>query len=190
MKKKSRIGLNIGTSSILLVFVLLCMVTFAALSFVSANADYKLSQSLETRTTRYYTVSNTAEQRLSEIEDILAEVKSRSADFESYKPQAAEALAESPAAESPASDSLEDLTTAQVSDSPQGTATASGSPEDSGSWGTLHWQLPFSDTQALDVVLNLTDPFESGSYFTVNRWQVVSTVSWEDDSTLELFDGQ
>ena len=157
MKKKSRIGLNIGTSSILLVFVLLCMVTFAALSFVSANADYKLSQSLETRTTRYYTVSNTAEQRLSEIEDILAEVKSRSADFESYKTQAAEALA---------------------ADSPEG------------SWGTLHWQLPFSDTQALDVILNLTDPFESGSYFTVNRWQVVSTVSWEDDSTLELFDGQ
>lgn len=161
MKKKSRIGLNIGTSSILLVFVLLCMVTFAALSFVSANADYKLSQSLETRTTRYYTVSNTAEQRLSEIEDILAEVKTRSADFESYKTQAAEALAATPAADSP-----------------------------EGSWGTLHWQLPFSDTQALDVVLNLTDPFESGSYFTVNRWQVVSTVSWEDDSTLELFDGQ
>ena len=53
MKKKTRIGLNIGTSSILLVFVLLCMVTFAVLSFVSANADYKLSRSLGDRTAAY-----------------------------------------------------------------------------------------------------------------------------------------
>ena len=35
--------MNIGSASILLVFVILCLVSFAVLSIVSANADSKLS---------------------------------------------------------------------------------------------------------------------------------------------------
>ena len=43
MKKEKRsFGLSIGSSSILMVFVVLCLTTFATLSLVSANADYKL----------------------------------------------------------------------------------------------------------------------------------------------------
>lgn len=174
MKKKSRIGLNIGTSSILLVFVLLCMVTFAALSFVSANADYKLSRSLETRTTQYYTVSNDAERRLSEIEDVLAEVKGQAADFGEYK-----ALVQEILETGTGTGSGGDLIRAEVS-----------YKKSDESWAALCWQLPFSDTQALDIIINLTDPFENDSYFTVSSWKVISTVLWEDNSTLELFDGQ
>ena len=35
--------MNIGSASILLVFVILCLVSFAVLSIVSANADSRLS---------------------------------------------------------------------------------------------------------------------------------------------------
>lgn len=42
MKNKHQLPIGIGISSILLIFVILCLLTFAVLSLVSANADYKL----------------------------------------------------------------------------------------------------------------------------------------------------
>ena len=39
MDKKKNFPMNIGLSSILLIFVVLCLVSFSILSIVSANAD-------------------------------------------------------------------------------------------------------------------------------------------------------
>ena len=39
-------GVGIGATSILIIFVLLCLVVFAMLSFVNANADRKLNRKL------------------------------------------------------------------------------------------------------------------------------------------------
>ena len=58
--------MNIGSASILLVFVILCLVSFAVLSIVSANADSKLSARVLERTTAYYAACNQAEQSLAE----------------------------------------------------------------------------------------------------------------------------
>ena len=52
--KKKQFGMNIGSASILLVFVILCLVSFAVLSIVSANADSRLS----TRSTQHQTRSS------------------------------------------------------------------------------------------------------------------------------------
>ena len=67
MNKKSY-GINIGFSFILVIFVILCLVSFATLSVVSANADYKLSTKLADRTTAYYTACNKAYEQLATIE--------------------------------------------------------------------------------------------------------------------------
>ena len=56
--KKKQFGMNIGSASILLVFVILCLVSFAVLSIVSANADSKLSARVLERTTAYYAACN------------------------------------------------------------------------------------------------------------------------------------
>lgn len=45
---------NFGFSSILLAFVMLCIVTFSALSLLTANADYKLSKKVADKTAAYY----------------------------------------------------------------------------------------------------------------------------------------
>lgn len=50
--------MNIGSASILLVFVILCLVSFAVLSIVSANADSRLSTRVLERTTAYYDACN------------------------------------------------------------------------------------------------------------------------------------
>ena len=71
-KKKFSSGLNVGSSSILVTFVLLCLVTFAALSFVSSNADYKLAEKTADRTTYYYAANNKAEVYLLNADSLLS----------------------------------------------------------------------------------------------------------------------
>lgn len=76
--------MNIGSASILLVFVILCLVSFAVLSIVSANADSKLSSRVLERTTAYYDACNQAEQSLAGIDKILQRIYASSESEEAY----------------------------------------------------------------------------------------------------------
>lgn len=70
-KRKVSPGMNVGSSSILVTFVLLCLVTFAALSFVSARADYNLATQTADRINNYYAKDSTAEAHLANIDSQL-----------------------------------------------------------------------------------------------------------------------
>lgn len=83
-KSKFSFGLNIGSSSVLLVFVLLCLVFFAALSIISANADNKLSQKVLERTTAYYEACNEAELALAELDNALVDTYKNTAGKTAY----------------------------------------------------------------------------------------------------------
>lgn len=72
MSRKSRGGVNVGTSSVLVSFVLLCMVSFAALTYLSAHSDYNLSQQTAQRTTEYYEANRMAELYMANIEGLLS----------------------------------------------------------------------------------------------------------------------
>lgn len=52
--------LSTGISTLVLIFVLLCLLTFSVLSLVSANTNKKLSQKSADRTTAYYQAENLA----------------------------------------------------------------------------------------------------------------------------------
>lgn len=82
--KKKQFGMNIGSASILLVFVILCLVSFAVLSIVSANADSKLSTRVLERTTAYYTACNQAEQSLAGMDHTLRRIYESSDNEEAY----------------------------------------------------------------------------------------------------------
>lgn len=75
---------GIGSSSILVIFVILCLVSFATLSIVSANADYKLSTKVLERTTAYYTASNQAETTLARFDQTLESVYNETDSEEAY----------------------------------------------------------------------------------------------------------
>ena len=70
-KKTSRPLLTAGTSTLLLIFLSLCLLTFAVLSLLSARADRNLSRKTADRTTAYYEACNQAENRIGEIDGIL-----------------------------------------------------------------------------------------------------------------------
>lgn len=83
-KKKHSFGINIGSASILLIFVLLCLISFAALSIVSANADSKLTAKVLERTNAYYEACNEAETSLAEIDKTLIRVYLESENADDY----------------------------------------------------------------------------------------------------------
>lgn len=84
MKNKSQKSFfNIGITSIVLIFVLLCLLTFSVLSLVSAKADYNLSQKSAQRTTDYYEAENEASDILHSIVDCL-NTQAETADAEQF----------------------------------------------------------------------------------------------------------
>lgn len=64
---------NIGLSSLLIIFLILCMTTFALLALSSAKSDDTLSQKLAAHRTDYYAASSKAEEILAQIDTALAQ---------------------------------------------------------------------------------------------------------------------
>ena len=71
--KKHSPVVNIGSSLLLVIFLVLCLVTFATLSLSSARSDYGFSSRLAERKTDYYRASSQAETILDQIDTVLAE---------------------------------------------------------------------------------------------------------------------
>lgn len=63
-RRKNGTGISVGSSSVLVIFVVLCLTAFATLSLVSAKADYKLTQKATQATTEYYMADAQAEEYL------------------------------------------------------------------------------------------------------------------------------
>lgn len=73
-RKRTDFSLNIGTSSILFIFVVLCLVSFSILSLASALSDNKLSNKVLDYTESYAAACNEAYDRLSSFDDSLKAV--------------------------------------------------------------------------------------------------------------------
>ena len=84
MKKKNLPVTNIGTVSLMMMFIVLCMVTFAALSLTSASHDARLGQKLADRQTEFYHASNQAEEMLAKVDDIIASAYKTTTDKTAY----------------------------------------------------------------------------------------------------------
>ena len=83
-KNKSNGFPNIGLSSLLIVFLILCLTTFALLALSTAKSDDTLSKKLADHRTDYYTASSQAEEILAQIDAILEQKQSQNltgADF-------------------------------------------------------------------------------------------------------------
>lgn len=95
MKNRKLFGMNVGTSSALIIIVILCLVCFSGLSISSASADYRLNQKLAERTTAYYNACNKAQESLLALSDELASLYQVSRDQEDYEAKIKESLQDS-----------------------------------------------------------------------------------------------
>lgn len=160
-EKQESTVVNIGSSSLLVIFVVLCLATFAILSLSSAQSDHSFAERLAAHKTEYYEASSKAEVITGEIDRILAETASADAGG-AYFSTVAMAL---DGAE------LYGVTVSCLTD---------------GDEPAVSFQVPCGDSQALKVTLDVTDYTREDTYYTIRAWQVVSTREWEADDTLNL----
>ncbi len=71
MKKTRYPIMNMGTISILTIFIILCMVTFAALTYISTRRDASFTDRLASRTSGYYAAVSEANRQIAEIDSRL-----------------------------------------------------------------------------------------------------------------------
>ena len=86
---------NFGFSTILLAFVMICIVTISALSLLTANSDYKLSQKVAQKNSEYYQAEQTAYEELKRVDVLLGNAYLSSSSERNYFTAVEEALTSS-----------------------------------------------------------------------------------------------
>ena len=152
MNKKQSGGINIGTSSILVTFVLLCLVTFASLSYLTAKADYDLSVQTAQRTAYYYDANRMAELYMANIEALLSKHFSSCSDKKEFYDGIEGVFSDNSNIE------VENVSSDVV---------------------TLSYSVPVSESQNLCVKLMAHYPSaEDTRLLTVDKWMTVTNSEW------------
>ncbi|MEG2429298.1 MAG: hypothetical protein RSA99_02850 [Oscillospiraceae bacterium] len=82
MKSKEKLGISVGISSIIMIFVILCLTTFGTLSFLTANSDYKITQKSKEATIAYYKADCLAVEKIGQIDKMLSIARKSAQQFE------------------------------------------------------------------------------------------------------------
>ena len=185
---------NIGASSLLVIFLILCLVTFAILTLTSAKSDADFAEKLAHHKMNYYAACNTAESTLDKIDAVLADAWQLS-DVDTSKNSINN---DSSQPDSTSNDSSQpDLTssdTAAVFTEIETQLTALDSREQlqlsmdfTQSEPTISYAFAIDDKQNLCVTLTLTAaPAKGEAYYRISQWQVQSSGEWKGDQTLNL----
>ena len=165
---------NIGSVTLMMILIVLCMVTFAALALSTAISDHQAAEKSTAHVHDYYEASNQAEEQLASIDEVLQTAWQDAPDQASYY----------------------DIIRAHY-------ANATGvslSETDSGM--TLSWKNDLSDSQALQVSLDVLYPANATGdaadtsqdtseisqpvLYQITAWQVIATREWNGDNSLNL----
>lgn len=157
MKKEKRSFSNFGFSTILLSFVMICVVTFSALALVTSHSDYKLSKKVADKTTLYYEAQESAYTKLKNLEAVLATCYLSSREEAAYYTQLGELLKD------------------------YGSFYAEAKSY------YLTFTETIADNQHLNVVLRLRYPQQdSDTFYEIVEWKSVYTGELPEDAFLNL----
>ena len=171
MKKVNKSSfINIGFSSIVMVFIMICLVTFATLSVLTAHSDYRISQKMADKTTAYYKADAIARDMLELLDNQLFNIYlegSASNDF--YDAVAVTDFS----AHAPSN--IHNLTLTDTEDDI-----------------IISYEVPITEVQTLYVSLQVNYPFaESECFTTITRWQTVTeNAPDESDEYFNLYTGE
>lgn len=94
-KKDKKIrGIQIGISSLVLIFTVLCLVIFSVLSITSANADYKLSKKAFDGVNAYYMVDGEGEFLKKQVNEKILKMAKESGSQQEFESKLAEGFSE------------------------------------------------------------------------------------------------
>ena len=161
---------NFGFSTILLTFSMICIVTFSALAFVTANSDYKLSKRVADNNSSYYRACEKAWDEISQIDAILASAYEGSPDKAAY---------------------YEAIKTA-LSDNDTAINKNLAENESNGKVTGLTYTITctVSDTQTLTVKLDINYPVHrQDAFYKIKQWKLNTDTAFEENDTLNLIGG-
>lgn len=168
--KQQSYFVNIGSSSLLVIFLILCLVTFAILSLSSAKSDYSFSQRLAQHRQAYYEANANAEEVVDQIDNTLSELAE---EVDLFGLSSFDGLDNYFSAVNSA------LNGCQINDT-------TVNCDFSGNELLISFQVPAGDSQALTVTLQVTDCREQATYYVVKAWQIINTGRWDNDQPLNL----
>ncbi len=157
MKKSIEVGVPIGTSLMLMVFVLTCLITFAALSFISSNNDNEMSISTAESNDEYYLAESKAQENLKEIDGVLSEEYSSKGS--GYLDSAISILSENKEYKIDTVNGID----------------------------YLSFEIPIDHEESLNAKIELLSPAEGQGFYRIKEWKLVYTGDWEADDTLPVF---
>lgn len=171
MKQKNKSSfINIGFSSIVMVFIMICLVTFATLSVLTAHSDYRLSQKMADKTTAYYKADAIARDMVELLDNQLFEIylEGSSSDYFYETVAATDFSANAPS-------DIHNITLKDLDDDT-----------------ILSYEVPISEVQTLHVSLQIRFPLaESECFTTITRWQTVTeNAPDESDEYFNLYTGE
>ena len=149
-KKSNMACSSIGSSLLLVIFLILSLVMVATLSVTTARNNYLISEREAERVTAKTAANNASEEILAALPSLCEEASEVSS---------------------------QNVTTSAGEISVEITKE--------GAYTVFSWEIPFSDSQALSVSVNLESPDEPENY-TITRWQSVTTAEWSSDDTIQL----
>lgn len=166
-KRRRKGSVRIGYTSILLIFTMLCLVTFATLSLVTVNSDYRLSKKVADKTSAYYKADTNVRDYLYQVDQYLTDWYMSCQDKESFCQGEYEVI--------------------ESVILPEGINVAA---DEESSIYRIECQI--NDVQKLCVGLKLTYPKnEDGSFYDIIEWKTVTDNSVEaGDDTLPLLKKQ
>lgn len=164
-KKKMAPIVNLGSSSLLVVFLVLCLVTFATLSLSSAQSNYKFSEKLADRRTEYYTASSKAERVLDTIDQVLAQTYEDSS--LPYYSEAEKKLLQLTFDGELKNVELEINFSTEIP--------------------SVSYSIEINKKQSLMVTLELLPVSDTNNgFYEIKQWKSGSTAEWNGDNTLKL----
>ena len=157
-KEKGYPGFQVGTSFLLVIFVIICLVLLGVLSLSGALRDKGYSDRVAGKTKLYYAAVSKAQHKLGEIDRAIAGMDGVREDYGMY---------------------LEDVGMIATGLDKVGCMI-------DGEQLVLSYKIPITDSQSLAVEVEVLDPRKGEGNYKIVKWQEVSETVWEEEGTLPV----
>lgn len=157
-REKGYPGFQVGTSFLLVLFVIICLVLLGVLSLSGALRDKGYSDRIAEKNTLYYEAVSRAQHKLGEIDKMLAGIDRTSGEYETYLEDV-----------NLAASALEDITCMR-----------------NGGQIIFSYREPITDSQSLFVEVEVLDPDKGEGNIKIVKWQEASETVWEEEGTLPV----
>ncbi|MEY8523820.1 hypothetical protein AALA90_12490 [Lachnospiraceae bacterium 38-10] len=158
-REKNYPGYQVGTSFLLVIFVVMCLVLLGVLSLSGALRDKGYGDRMAEKTSLYYTAVSEAQHKLGEIDGAIDGIERQGKAYEQFLDEALEAVVGTDGG----------ITVIQ-----------------SGDATVLAYETAISESQNLCVELEILDPEKGEGNYKIVKWQEASVSVWKEEEPLPV----